>query len=127
MKFMYPAANQPNSLNDTQRTLKIARHSPCSACNNCIGLHPPPGVDVVLDHQLQNDSSLGDLGQYGSDADDDDADMPYLHTCGCGHDTIQHNADESDIGPVEFARKMRVAIRLDELLQVSLSARTALT
>ncbi|GLB37571.1 putative bromo domain containing protein [Lyophyllum shimeji] len=116
MKFAYPASDQISQLNSTQRALKVARHSPCATCKSCAGLHPPPGVDVVLDQQLTNESSLGDLGQYGSDADDDDSDLPYLDTCACGHDVVQHNADESEIGPAEFARRSRVAIRLDELL-----------
>lgn len=116
MKAAYPAANQQNRLNDSQLALKIARHSPCSTCNTCAGLHPVPSVDVVLD-ELPTESSLGDLGQYGSD--DEDTAVPYLQACACGHDVYQHGADESDIGPSEFARRSRVAIRLDELLQVS--------
>lgn len=118
MKFAYPATDQLGLLNSTQRALKIARHSPCSICQTCVGLHPPPRADVVLDQQLTNESSLGDLGQYGSD-EDDDSDLPYLDMCACGHDVVQHNANESNIGPAEFARRTRVAIRLDELLHVS--------
>ncbi|KAF9469944.1 hypothetical protein BDZ94DRAFT_1137357, partial [Collybia nuda] len=114
MKAAYPAANQQNRLNDSQLALKIARHSPCSTCNTCTGLCPAPNVDVVLD-EIQTESSLGDLGQYGSD--DEDTAIPYLQICSCGHDALQHGADESDIGPSEFARRSRVAIRLDELLQ----------
>jgi histone acetyltransferase len=116
MKAAYPAANQQNRLNDSQLALKIARHSRCSVCNTCVGLRPATNVDVVLD-ELPTESSLGDLGQYGSD--DEDAAVPYLQTCACGHDVLQHGADESDIGPAEFSRRSRVAIRLDELLQAS--------
>ncbi|KAG5648571.1 hypothetical protein DXG03_003182 [Asterophora parasitica] len=105
-------------LNGAQRALKVARHSPCSTCKSCPGLHPPLDVDVVLDQQQTNNaSSLGNLGDYGSDEeDDDDFDLPYLETCACGHDVLQHHADESEVGPAEFARRTRVAIRLDELL-----------
>jgi len=116
MKVSYPASNLQTKLNDSQLALKIARHSPCSICGNCVGLHPPHGVEVVLD-ELPNESSLDVLGQYGSD--DEDTHLLYLSICACGHDVLQHNAEESDIGRAEFARRSRVAIRLDELLQVS--------
>ncbi|KAG6842131.1 hypothetical protein C0991_001624 [Blastosporella zonata] len=117
MKAAYPASDQLSQLNAAQRALKIARHSPCAICDgSCSALHPPPGVEVVLDQQVTNESSLGDLGQYGSDADDDDDDVPYLQTCACGHDIRNHNADETELDPAEFARRTRVAIRLDELL-----------
>ncbi|PPQ89713.1 hypothetical protein CVT25_014114 [Psilocybe cyanescens] len=96
--------------------LKIARHSPCSRCPTCPGLHPPSGIDVVVDGQ--SDSSLGDLGQYGSD-DEDDPPSSYLSSCACGHGVNEHNADEKELGRVEFSRRARVAIRLDELLQDS--------
>ncbi|KAG6880207.1 hypothetical protein C0992_003871 [Termitomyces sp. T32_za158] len=117
MKAAYPASDQLSQLNGTQRALKIARHSPCAICDgSCPALHPPVDIDVVLDQQFTNESSLGDLGQYGSDADDDDPDLPYLETCACGHDVRDHNADEFELEPAEFARRTRVAIRLDELL-----------
>ncbi|KAG5654384.1 hypothetical protein H0H81_003208 [Sphagnurus paluster] len=115
MKFAYPASDQLSHLNNAQRALKIARHSPCSICKSCPGLHPSLGLDIVLDQHLTSESSLGDLGQYGSD-EDDDFDVPYLDTCACGHDVSQHNADETEMGSPEFARRTRVAIRLDELL-----------
>lgn len=116
MKVSYPASNPQVKLDDSQLALKIARHSPCSVCDNCPGLHPPQDVEVVLD-EVYNESSLGDLGQYGSD--DEDTHAHYLATCACSHGASQHNAEESDIGRAEFARRSRVAIRLDELLQVS--------
>ena len=121
MKVAYPASDQLSQLNGTQRALKIARHSPCVICDgSCPALHPPHDVDVVLDQQFTNESSLGDLGQYGSDADDDDSDLPYLQMCACGHDVRDHNADEFELEPAEFARRTRVAIRLDELLHVGI-------
>ncbi|KAG6849052.1 hypothetical protein H0H93_011777 [Arthromyces matolae] len=116
MRACYPASDQLSQLNSTQRALKIARHSPCAACDgSCSALHPPPDVDVVLDQQITNESSLGDLGQYGSD--DDDFDLSYLGMCACGHGVRDHNADETQLEQAEFARRTRVAIRLDELLQ----------
>jgi len=115
MKVAYPASHSFENLDSPLLSLKIARHSPCSKCSNCLGLHPPFKVDVVLD---ENDSSLGDLGQYGSDDDEEDV-SSYLEVCGCGHGVKQHNADEALLGRSEFARRGRVAIRLDELLKVS--------
>jgi histone acetyltransferase len=117
MRVSYPVSNLQAKLDDSQLTLKIARHSPCSICDNCAGLHPAQDVEVVLD-QVPNESSLWDLGQYGSD--DEDTHAHYLATCACSHSASQHNAEESVIGRAEFARRSRVAIRLDELLQVSL-------
>ena len=116
MKVSYPASHLQTKLDDSKLALKIARHSPCSVCHNCGGLHPPSDVEVVLD-ELLNESSLDVLGQYGSD--DEDTHLPYLATCACGHGVVQHNAEESDLGRAEFLRRSRVAIRLDELLQVS--------
>ncbi|RDB25273.1 Histone acetyltransferase gcn5 [Hypsizygus marmoreus] len=119
MKFAYPSSNQISQLNGSQCALKVARHSPCSICTTCTGLHPSEGVVVVVDQHVPNESSLSDLGQYGSDAEDDDSDLPYLDKCACGHDVIQHNADESEIGAADFSRRTRVAIRLDETLQAA--------
>lgn len=116
MKVSYPVSHLQAKLNDSQLALKIARHSPCSICDNCGGLHPSHDVEVVPD-ELPNESSLDVLGQYGSD--DEDTHLPYLSTCACGHGILQHNAEEPDIGRAEFLRRSRVAIRLDELLQVS--------
>jgi len=115
MKLSYPASHQVSKLNDSLLSLKIARHSPCSTCDSCSGLRPPPGWDVVLD-ELPSESSLGDLEQYGSD--DDDGPPAYLEFCACGHHMKEHGADESEIGGAEFARRGLVAVRLDELLKV---------
>ncbi|KIM45219.1 hypothetical protein M413DRAFT_8508 [Hebeloma cylindrosporum] len=116
MKVAYPHSHDADKLESPLLSLKIARHSPCSICRNCQGLHPPPKVDVVLDGH--SDSILGDLGQYGSDDDDEEV-SSYFETCACGHDVKAHNADEFELGRSEFARRGRVACRLDELLQDS--------
>lgn len=115
MKLSYPASRSSSTLNDTTLSLKIARHSPCSICEDCAGLKPPPGVQVTLD-DAPPESSLGDLGQYGSD--EEDSATEYLEICNCGHSKQAHGADELEIGREEFARRGRVAVRLDELLQV---------
>jgi histone acetyltransferase len=61
---------------------------------------------------------MGSLTQYGSDDEDDVLDL--LNICNCGHDVPAHGANISEIGSEEFARRGRVAVRLDELLQVCL-------
>jgi histone acetyltransferase len=114
MKVAYPS-HIFGDLDSSLLSLKIARHSPCSICHNCTGLHPPPKVDVVLDGH--SDSGLGDLGQYGSDDDDEEV-SSYLEVCACGHSVKEHNADEATLGKLEFTRRGRVAARLDEILQV---------
>ncbi|KAF4567532.1 histone acetyltransferase [Pleurotus pulmonarius] len=114
MKFLYPASNSASGLTPPQLALKIARHSPCASCSSCYGLHPPLGTEVVPDDQQAVQSTLVD--QYGSD-DEDDMQLPYLEYCGCGHFSSAHGANELELGSEEFARRGRVAIRLDELLQ----------
>lgn len=64
-------------------------------------------------------TAIGDLAQYG---DDDDKDEQYLDMCACGHDVAAHDADEERLGSDEFARRARVAVRLDELRSVSLAS-----
>ncbi|PFH53843.1 hypothetical protein AMATHDRAFT_83748 [Amanita thiersii Skay4041] len=116
MSLAYPPSNIQYTINDPQLALRIARHSPCRGCPRCSGLHPPPGVQLVLDdHRATGTHSLGDLGQYGSD--DEEGSTSYLNTCACGHTVAQHGAAETVIGRSEFLRRGRVASRLDELLQ----------
>jgi histone acetyltransferase len=117
MKRLYPSSADIPSLTQPQLALKIARHSPCSACDSCTGLRPPADVEVVLDEAIAS-SSLGNLEQYGSD--DDNAITHHLELCTCGHGVQEHGADVSEIGTEEFNRRARVAVRLDEILHVSL-------
>ena len=59
----------------------------------------------------------------GSDSDDDgELASDYLDRCACGHGVMEHGANISSIGHEEFVRRGRVAVRLDELLEVSLCA-----
>ncbi|KAL0956425.1 hypothetical protein HGRIS_002573 [Hohenbuehelia grisea] len=113
MKALYPAALPFDELDDNQLIVKVARHSPCLSCSSCPGLHPSPGVEVVVKDDLM-DTSLGILDGYGSDDDDD---LSYINLCACGHAAKDHGADLSHINRNEFARRGRVAARLDELLQ----------
>jgi hypothetical protein len=114
MQLAYPVS-RGSKLSDSLLALKIARHRPCSLCSSCSGLRPPPGVEVINDDPP---SSLGDLGQYGSD--DEDLSPVYLDACLCGHGVMEHGADPTVIGVEEFGRLGRVAFRMDEYLQVSI-------
>lgn len=114
MRFTYPLFRPEDHPSDEQTALRIARHSPCTVCVDCSGLRPSPDDELVDDLPV---TSIGGLGQYGSDDEDDD---PYLDTCSCGHGVTTHGADLLLLGREEFARLGRVASRLDELLQVSM-------
>ncbi|KAI9572260.1 hypothetical protein HD554DRAFT_1658402 [Boletus coccyginus] len=113
MRLTYPPVTE-TSFTDAALAFKIARHTPCSACDTCLGLRPPPDIQVVPDDQDSRKSSLGALDQYGSDEDDEPA---YLCTCVCGHEVRDHGADESVIGREEFSRRGGLAIQLDVMLQ----------
>ena len=102
MRVIYPAEADIPSLSEEQLSLKIARHSPCSLCSQCPGLRPPIGVEVS-----QDDSPLSDQME-----------LPYLSECQCGHPVPSHGADVSVLGRSEYQRRGRVAVRIDELLQV---------
>lgn len=102
---LYPESHDINSLSREALALKIARHSHCSDCEGCHGLGPDRHVNVVLDSEW-NANASGHVG--------------YIATCRCGHDVGDHGALE-DIPTEEFNRRGRVAIRLDELLEVSIS------
>ncbi|KAF9820265.1 hypothetical protein IEO21_01479 [Rhodonia placenta] len=104
-KVLYPASHDIPSLSDELLAVKIARYSSCSVCSSCRGLRPPPSVEVVLDSQQD---ALEDITGGPSE---------YLQECSCGHSTVEHGADAAAIGAGEFARRGRVAVRLDEFLE----------
>ncbi|KAI0055168.1 hypothetical protein BV25DRAFT_1776601, partial [Artomyces pyxidatus] len=116
-KLFYPSSNDPATFSEEAATLKIARHLPCSTCDvACTGLHPGPTEELVRDdQQLQN--YLTDLAQYGSD--DEDTPSDYLRLCACGHDAQEHGANAAELGHEEYARRVRIAARIDEYLERS--------
>lgn len=118
MKLLYPVADQVSNLNNQKLTIKIARHSACTSCTSCSGLHPPASTTVVLDIPK---SGMGTLDEYGSDDDEELESGDYMEICACGHEAVEHGADISEIGTDEFKRRGRVAFRLDEILQVSVA------
>ena len=118
MKVLYPASNTFDALSDDLIALKIARHTPCSLCIRCPGLHPSSNIQLVRDgHPPEN--SLTDLVQYGSDEEDNG--VTYLSRCGCGHSPQQHGADEAELGKEEYTRRANLALRIDQHLEVRLS------
>ncbi|KAL1743494.1 hypothetical protein HDZ31DRAFT_40830, partial [Schizophyllum fasciatum] len=118
MKVQYPASHLQSALNDHLLAIKIARHSPCSACEACSGLHPSFGVSVVLDVKSEDDNVVVNSNPFSFDEDDeDDSDAGYIESCACGHSVKDHGADEAVLGRDEFVRRGKVAIRIDELLQ----------
>lgn len=105
----YPVEVSYDDLSPEQRSMKIARYSPCTNCT-CSGLHPPPGITVVSDNPVLYSEPGGD--------DDDEEPQSYLQTCGCGHGYMAHTAKESELGSAEHRRRTMFAIRIDENLQV---------
>lgn len=118
MRVLYPTSNTLDALSDDLIALKIARHTPCSQCTHCPGLHPGSNIQLARDdHPPEN--SLTDLVQYGSDEEDDG--VTYLSRCGCGHGPQQHGADEAELDKEEYTRRASLALRIDQHLEVRLS------
>lgn len=99
---LYPKSHDFQSLSPEALALKIARHSRCTLCGDCTGLVPEKGLTVIFDTTWDSKES----GLVG-----------YITTCRCGHSVGDHAVPE-DTSPEEYARRGRVAIRLDELLDV---------
>jgi hypothetical protein len=97
--YLYPSGHDIHELTQDEINLKVARHSSCSQCE-CSGLHPGDD-DVVVAVEEHDPSSEHSL----------------LDHCACGHTVIDHGNDPS-IPQSEQYRRAKVAIRLDELLQV---------
>lgn len=105
-QFLYPASHEFEKLTTDAINTKIARHSPCTVCDaTCPGLHPSPTVDLLAD---DSEELIGS------------GDVQYLSQCACGHGIQEHDADEGMLGRDEYIRRARVAIRLDEMLSVSI-------
>lgn len=101
---LYPNSHDITSLSGEALSLKIARHSHCSECEDCHGLAPKRSINVVLDSEWAGEASRS---------------VGYIRTCRCGHNVGDH-ASLEHISEEEISRRGRVAIRLDELLEVSI-------
>ena len=125
LKILYPASHDIPNLPDVAIQLKIARHSTCTVCPPdapCHGLRPPPTVEVILDSDYQQEKNIfADLTEDVFDFDE--TPLEYLSVCACGHGQALHGAEKDVIGADEFVRRGRVAVRIDELLEVSAISR----
>lgn len=123
----YPSgATNVNDLNEKQKRLKIARHSPCSVSADgasfamtgdidtapaqstcdCSGYYPPPSTKLKsLSVKTATAANL-DESQWG------------WNSCKCGHDMKHHGLLGDTETEDEFTRRAKVALRMDELLEV---------
>ena len=90
-------------------TQSLTTDSHCTACD-CEGLHPGQDVTLVLDDTLAAASVLAEPAI-------DDHPNHYLALCACGHALGEHGLSD-ELPEQEILRRGKVAIRLDELLQV---------
>jgi hypothetical protein len=93
---MIPRVFPKNNFHLRLRGIHLARHVLARVYT------PPVGMEVSLDDYLLSDQM----------------ELPYLNECNCGHDVPSHGADISILGKPEYQRRGRVAVRIDELLQV---------
>lgn len=115
LTFLYPPAIQPGGFSFDARSVKIARHSNCSACD-CPGWHPPEGCAVVI-----SDGSVeAQLAMDEAEESTEVTEEGFWRMCACG-DGIEDHGNGVDVGPDEIERRARVAIRIDEILDVSIS------
>ncbi|KAI0268752.1 hypothetical protein BC834DRAFT_821105, partial [Gloeopeniophorella convolvens] len=113
LKALYPASNTPDALSREHVALKIARHTPCSTCADCPGLHPAPETELFRDDRPP-ENSLPDLAQYGSD--DEDGGVGYLRLCECGHGPQEHGG-AGELEKEEYGRRAALALRIDQYLE----------
>jgi hypothetical protein len=110
--FLYPSAvAEANSISYAAQSAKIARHSPCSSCA-CQGLHPPPGWRAISD----DSEDVGDVLDM-VDGSEFLTDEGHLKFCDCGHPYGDHGCDPT-LDREEHSRRARVAVRIDEILEV---------
>ena len=113
LTFLYPSAVEDvDFISYGAKCAKIARHSPCASCD-CEGLHPPPGWRAISDDSEDVADVLDAAGS--SDALTDEGHLSY---CDCTHSYEDHGCDES-VDRAELSRRARVAVRIDQLLQVN--------
>lgn len=111
----YPSnASVPSDLTHSEALLKVARHSRCSAFDGdcvCTGLRPSPDVDV---------ESRSVKGGKSDEAREKECASQWKKCGVCGHGIAMHGRlEDSEGDEEERIRRVKVAIRLDELLEVS--------
>lgn len=98
----YPGKHDLSSISKDEISLKIARHSNCASCN-CSGLRPSSNLRVVLCPTALSTEP---------------EDCPLLSSCSCLHGVADHGNPIDRISESERTRRAKVAVRLDELLEV---------
>lgn len=110
LSFLYPAPTDDiSTLSNPARSIKVARHTHCSACN-CQGLHPPDHIPVVLDDAEDYQEAVEQADQAEAPTDEG-----FWMLCECGHGWDEHGAG-MDVPRLEMVRRTKVAMRIDELL-----------
>jgi hypothetical protein len=115
LTFLYPPASQPGDFTFDARSIKIARHSNCSECD-CTGFHPPEGCAVVINNGSVEAQAALDEAEESMEVTEEG----YWRMCACG-DGIEDHGNGGDLGQEEIQRRARVAIRIDEILEVCCS------
>ena len=95
--FYYPSPTYEDE--DAVRAARIARYSQCSECP-CAGLHPADDAEIII-------------VQFADEGEPNDANT----MCECAHQWASHGA-HSELTSSEFNRRARVALRIDETLEV---------
>lgn len=97
---------------------------PHSGACNCRGLKPPANKVVLkkLGDQLPQDEDENEEDEEERLKEDESANGRDWKTCACGHDVSEHGRIAEE-GNEERRRRIKVAIRLDELLMVSHTVR----
>lgn len=111
--FLYPSAVEDvNSISHGAQMAKIARHSPCSVegCR-CQGLHPFSNWVAVTDDS-EDVAEILELAETSSLLTEDG----FLRYCECQHTVDDHGGTTDH---VEMTRRARVAVRIDQLLEVT--------
>lgn len=96
-RFYYPSPTYEDE--DAVRAVRIARYSPCSECL-CAGLHPADDAEII---------TVG----FADEGEPNDANT----MCECAHQWASHGT-HSELSSSEFNRRARVALRIDETLEV---------
>ena len=111
LSFLYPAVSTEDvaSTSSASRSIRIARHTHCSACS-CTGLHPPDNIPIVLDDSEDYQDALEQAEQIEFPNEDG-----FWSMCACMHGWDEHGAG-MDVSAIETMRRARAAFRIDEIL-----------
>src|ERR1700744_801282 len=105
LTFLYPssAAEDVDSITYAAQCAKIARHSQCSSCDQCKGMHPPEGWVAITDDS--EDAAAVLSRAQGEDGGDWMSEEGYLKMCACGHELMDHGV-ASEMDGEDFQRRL---------------------